>query len=363
MNSMKRPIKKTQPKHIIFNKLKSKDITLFTRQLATLLKAGIPLVDALGILTKSLSQITMSRLLKQIRSDLESGVPLSRAFAKYPQHFDNLYCALIAAGEQSGTLIVMLERLAYYKEKMASLRQKVQKALFYPAFVIAVALIVTIILLLWIVPQFEKLFNEFGAQLPVFTQLILSLSQSLQNHGASLLFIFPLIFIIKTIKNHNLRFRIFLDRVLLKVFIVGNVLYQSALARFCRTLATTFAVGVPLPEGLHSAAKAVDNTFLYLAIEKIIVDIKMGRQLQFAMQSVNIFPILMIQMIAVGEEAGRLDEMLNRIADFYDEAVDNKIATLSSLLEPIIMVILGVLIGSLIIAIYLPIFNMGQVVG
>jgi len=344
--------------------LRAKDITLLTRQLATLLKAGIPLMESLDLLNKGWSKNHRQGLLHIIKKDLESGLLLSQALAKYPRYFDVLYCALVAAGEQSGTLALMLERLASYKEKMALLKQKVQKSLLYPSLVIFIASVVTAILLLWIVPQFEQLFHDFGAQLPAFTRFILRLSSGLQTYGLLWVSLLTgILVILMLLKKHHKNTQLFFDKMALKLFIFGRIFYQSAIARFSRTLATTFSVGVPLPEGLHSAAKATNNYFMILMMEKMIVDVKRGLSLQRAMQASALFPDLALQMVSVGEESGKLSEMLHKIADFYDEAVDVRVATLGSLLEPIIMVILGVLMGSLVIAIYLPIFKMGQVVG
>ena len=361
------PTKVTKKAVSIFNrakKIKPKDIALFSRQLATMLKAGVPLVESFDIVSKGHTNPSLQTLLQDVKNDVESGASLAEALSKRPQYFDDLFCNLIAAGEQSGTLEIMLDRVATYKEKTESLKGKVKKALFYPIAVISVAIVVTLVLLIFVVPQFEQLFKNFGANLPVFTQFVLGLSRAIQNYWwVLILLIIGIVMGFNEARGKVVAFQEFVDKAVLKLYVVGDILYKSAIARFARTLSTTFAAGVPLLEGLSSVAGTSGNSVFRQAIEQIAIDVSTGQQLQLAMRSSRIFPHMVVQMVAIGEEAGSLDEMLNKVADFYEEEVDNKVDALSSLLEPAIIVILGVLVGGLVVAMYLPIFKMGSVVG
>lgn len=359
--------KRVQKKLTLFGgggkKITPGDIAVFSRQLATMLDSGVPLVQAFEIVGRGHEKPAMQDLLLSIKSDIEGGTSLSEALEKHPRHFDGLYCSLVQAGEQAGVLDTLLDKIATYKEKTESLKKKIKKAMFYPAAVIVVAIIVTIILLLFVVPQFESLFQGFGADLPVFTQFVLGLSESLQNHGLWMLLGLVVIVVgFVQVKNRSAKFREMLDRLALRMPIVGNILTKAAYARFARTLATMFAAGVPLVEALESVAGATGNIVYENGVYEIRDQVSSGQQLQLSMRSVDLFPNMMVQMVAIGEEAGSLDSMLSKVADFYEEEVDNAVDALSSLLEPLIMAVLGILIGGLVIAMYLPIFKLGSVV-
>lgn len=339
------------------------DIAVFSRQLATMLDSGVPLVQAFEIIGRGHEKPAMQDLLLGIKADIEGGTSLSEALAKHPLHFDALYCNLVQAGEQAGVLDTLLDKIATYKEKTESLKKKIKKALFYPAAVILVAFIVTAILLIFVVPQFESLFQGFGADLPVFTLFVLNLSNTLQDNGLFYLagLIGVVVAFIQT-KKRSRKFQEMLDRLALRLPVIGDILNKAAYARYARTLATMFAAGVPLVEALQSVAGATGNVVYENAVLGIRDEVASGQQLQLSMRSVNLFPNMMVQMVAIGEEAGSLDTMLDKVADFYEEEVDNAVDALSSLLEPLIMAVLGVLVGGLVIAMYLPIFKLGSVV-
>lgn len=339
------------------------DIAVFSRQLATMLDSGVPLVQAFEIIGRGHEKPAMQDLLLGIKADIEGGTSLSEALAKHPLHFDALYCNLVQAGEQAGVLDTLLDKIATYKEKTESLKKKIKKALFYPAAVILVAFIVTAILLIFVVPQFESLFQGFGADLPVFTLFVLNLSNTLQDNGLFYLagLIGVVVAFIQT-KKRSRKFQEMLDRLALRLPVIGDILNKAAYARYARTLATMFAAGVPLVEALQSVAGATGNVVYENAVLGIRDEVASGQQLQLSMRSVNLFPNMMVQMVAIGEEAGSLDTMLDKVADFYEEEVDNAVDALSSLLEPLIMAVLGILVGGLVIAMYLPIFKLGSVV-
>ena len=344
-------------------KITSKDIAVFARQLATMMTAGVPLVQAFEIIGRSHEKPLMQDLVLGIKADVESGTNLADSLEKQPKYFDDLFVNLVGAGEQSGTLETLLDKIATYKEKTEELKGKVKKALFYPAAVIVVAFIVSAILLIFVVPQFQDLFEGFGADLPVFTQMVISLSEFLQTYwwavfGGIGIAIFGFI----TAKKRSPALRRGLDILSLKIPIVGNILEKSAIARFARTLSTMFAAGVPLVEAMDSVAGATGNALFYEATMKMKDDVSTGTQLQQSMKQTGVFPNMVVQMVAIGEESGSLDEMLGKVADFYEEEVDNLVDGLSSLLEPLIMAVLGVMVGGLVIAMYLPIFKLGAVV-
>lgn len=339
------------------------DIAIFSRQLSTMLTAGIPLVQAFDIVGNGHDNPAVQRLVMNIKQDVESGASLAEALAKHPLHFDDLFVNLVMAGEQAGALETLLDKIATYKEKTEAIKKKVKKALFYPGAVMVVALIVTTILLIFVIPEFESLFQGFGADLPAFTRMIIDLSVFVRSNG---------IFIVMAVTGaiggyiyaykRNRKLREIQDRIALKLPIIGGILDKSAVARFARTLATMFAAGVPLVEALESVSGACGNIVYEIAVLQMRDEVATGQRLQHAMENTERFPNMVIQMIAVGEESGSLDEMASKVADFYEDDVDNAVDGLSSLLEPLIMAILGVLVGGLVIAMYLPIFKMGAVI-
>ena len=339
------------------------DIAIFSRQLSTMLTAGIPLVQAFDIVGSGHDNPAVQRLVLNIKQDVESGASLAEALAKHPLHFDDLFVNLVTAGEQAGALETLLDKIATYKEKTEAIKKKVKKALFYPGAVMVVALIVTTILLVFVIPEFESLFQGFGADLPAFTRMIIDLSVFVRSNG---------IFLVMAISGaiggyiyaykRNRKLREIQDRIALKLPIIGGILDKSAVARFARTLSTMFAAGVPLVEALESVSGACGNIVYEIAVLQIRDEVATGQRLQHAMENTERFPNMVIQMIAVGEESGSLDEMSGKVADFYEDDVDNAVDGLSSLLEPLIMAILGVLVGGLVIAMYLPIFKMGAVI-
>jgi type IV pilus assembly protein PilC len=344
-------------------KVKPEDIAVFSRQLATMLAAGIPLVQSFEIVGTGNDKPAMQKLILDIKGDVEGGTSLHEALAKHPLHFDDLFVNLVEAGEQAGALETLLDKIATYKEKTEALKKKVKKALFYPSAVMAVAIIVTIILLIFVIPQFESLFQGFGADLPAFTKFVIGMSRSLQDNGVYLgAVIGGAIYAFSYFYKRSKAMREYLDRVMLKLPIIGPILYKSAIARFSRTLSTMFAAGVPLVEALESVAGATGNIVFENAVMKMRDEVATGQRLQRAMENTGLFPNMVIQMIAVGEEAGALDAMSGKVATFYEAEVDNAVDSMSSLLEPLIMAILGVLVGGLVIAMYLPIFKLGAVV-
>jgi type IV pilus assembly protein PilC len=344
-------------------KVNAGDIAVFSRQLATMLAAGIPLVQAFEIVGNGNDKPAMQKLILDIKADVEGGTSLHEALAKHPLYFDDLYVNLVEAGEQAGALETLLDKIATYKEKTEALKKKVKKALFYPAAVMAVAIVVTCILLIFVIPQFESLFKGFGADLPAFTQFVIDLSRGLQENGLYVAVVVGAgIYTFFYFQKRSRKMREYLDRMMLKFPIIGPILYKSAIARFARTLSTMFAAGVPLVEALESVAGACGNIVFEDAVMKMRDEVATGQRLQRSMENTGLFPNMVIQMIAVGEEAGALDAMSGKVATFYEAEVDNAVDSMSSLLEPLIMAILGVLVGGLVIAMYLPIFKLGAVV-
>ncbi len=354
---------KKQSASIAGGKVTAGDIAVFSRQLATMLGAGIPLVQSFDIVGAGHEKASMQRLILDIKGDVEGGVSLHEALAKRPLHFDDLFVNLVEAGEQAGALESLLDKVATYKEKTEALKKKVKKALFYPTAVLAVAVIVTVILLVFVIPQFESLFKGFGADLPAFTQFVVNLSKFVQAKG---IFIAVVIgagaFAFVHTYKRSRKMRQNMDRMTLRVPIIGPIMRKAAIARFARTLSTMFAAGVPLVEAMESVAGATGNIVYEDATMAMRDEVATGTRLQRAMENTNLFPNMVVQMIAVGEEAGALDEMSGKVATFYEEEVDNAVDSMSSLLEPLIMAILGVLVGGLVIAMYLPIFKLGSVV-
>jgi len=340
------------------------DIAVFARQLATMLKAGVPLVQSFDIVGKGHDNASMEALLLGIKADIESGDTLAEALNKRPLYFDELFCNLVAAGEQAGVLETLLDKIASYKEKSESMKKKIKKALTYPIAVIVVAFVVTAILLIFVVPVFADMFKSFGADLPAFTKMVVSMSEWMQEWWYILVgTVVGTVYVFSYFKKRSRPFNHFLDKTLLKLPIVGIILHKSAVARFARTLATMSAAGVPLVEALESVAGACGNIIYSEAVLKMREEVATGQRLQFAMQQVDLWPNMVIQMVAIGEESGAMDSMLLKVADFFDEEVDNLVDNLSSLMEPIIMCILGILVGGLVVAMYLPIFKMGAAVG
>lgn len=344
-------------------KIKPGDIALFSRQLATMMKAGVPLVQGFDIVSASLENASMAQLLRKVRDDVAAGTSCADAMRKHPRHFDELFCNLVEAGEQSGALETMLDRVATYKEKTEALKSKIRKALNYPIAVVVVAIIVTGILLVKVVPQFAETFSSFGADLPAFTVFILELSSIAIAHWWKLLLgLIAAIWLYKAARQRSQSFTDCVDRLALKLPISGAIIAKSCYARFTRTLATTFAAGVPLVDALDSVAGATGNIVYSAATRSIRDDVSSGQQLNVAIRNTALFPAMIMQMIKIGEESGALDTMLDKCAAYYEAEVDNAIDGLTALLEPIIMSVLGTLIGGLMIAMYLPIFQLGQVV-
>ena len=339
------------------------DIAMFSRQLATMISAGIPLVQSFDIIGAGNENPAMQKLIFAIKAEVEGGSSLAKALAKHPLHFDDLYVNLVDAGEQAGALENLLDKVATYKEKTEAIKKKVKKALFYPAAVVIVAVIVTVILMIYVIPEFQNLFQGFGADLPAFTQFVINISNFVRHEGW-LIVVGLVIAVVGFLqaKKRSRALRHFLDRAILRIPIIGPILNKSAIARYARTLSTTFAAGVPLVEALDSVSGATGNIVYEMAVLKMRDEVATGQRLQRAMENTSLFPNMVIQMIAVGEESGALDEMSSKVADFYEEDVDNAVDSMSSLLEPLIMAVLGVLVGGLVIAMYLPIFKMGSVV-
>jgi type IV pilus assembly protein PilC len=344
-------------------KVNAGDIAIFSRQLSTMLAAGIPLVQAFEIVANGNEKAAMQRLILEIKADVEGGTSLHETLGKHPLYFDDLYVNLVEAGEQAGALESLLDKVATYKEKTEALKKKVKKALFYPAAVLAVAVIVTIVLLLFVIPQFEALYKGFGADLPAFTQAVINLSRFVQHDGVFIAIMLGLgVYAFIYFKKRSRAMREFLDRLSLKIPIIGPILNKAAIARYARTLSTMFSAGVPLVEALDSVAGATGNIVYEKAVLRMRDEVSTGQRLQRSMENTGLFPNMVNQMIAVGEESGSLDEMSAKVATFYEAEVDNAVDAMSSLLEPLIMVILGVLVGGLVIAMYLPIFKLGSVV-
>jgi type IV pilus assembly protein PilC len=344
-------------------KVNAADIAVFSRQLATMLTAGIPMVQSFDIVANGSEKPAMQKLVLDVKSDVEGGTSLHEALAKHPLYFDDLFVNLVEAGEQAGALESVLDKIATYKEKTEALKKKVKKALFYPAAVLAVAVIVTIILLVFVIPQFESLYKGFGADLPAFTQFVIRISQIVQHDGVYIAVVLAgAVWAFIYFKKRSKALREFLDRVALKLPIIGPILNKAAIARYARTLSTMFAAGVPLVEALDSVAGATGNIVYENAVHNMRDEVSTGQRLQRAMENTGLFPNMVNQMIAVGEESGSLDEMSGKVATFYEAEVDNAVDAMSSLLEPLIMVVLGVLVGGLVIAMYLPIFKLASVV-
>jgi type IV pilus assembly protein PilC len=344
-------------------KIRSGDIAVFSRQLATMMAAGVPMVQAFDIVGRGHENPSMQELILTIKADVEGGTSLADSLRKHPLYFDDLFVNLVRAGEHAGVLESLLDKIATYKEKTESIKGKIKKALFYPASVIAVAVIVTAIIMIFVIPQFEGLFKGFGADLPVFTKIVVSIAHVVQGWWwAMLLAAIAAVFMLNAIWKRSRGFRQTVDRILLKIPVIGMILHKSSIARFARTLSTMSAAGVPLVEALESVAGATGNVVYGDAVLRMREDVATGQSLQLAMRQRNIFPNMVIQMVSIGEESGDLDGMLGKVADFYEEQVDNAVDAMSSLMEPLIMVILGTLVGGLVIAMYLPIFKMGSAI-
>jgi len=344
-------------------KVTDKDITLFTRQLATMMKSGVPLLQSFDIVGKGHSNPAVSKLLLDIKTDVETGSSLNQAFRKYPLYFDNLFCNLVGAGEAAGILDTLLDRLATYKEKILAIKSKIKSALFYPTSIIVVAFIITAIIMIFVIPAFKSLFSSFGADLPTPTLIVMAISDYFVKYWYAIFGIigFSIWFFFYTWKRSQ-KMQAFMDRLMLKIPVLGPVIEKATIARWSRTLSTMFAAGVPLVESLDSVAGAAGNFVFYEATKQIQSEISSGTSLTVAMQNSRVFPSMVLQMVAIGEESGALDNMLSKVADFYEGEVDDAVEALSSLMEPVIMVVLGTLIGGLVIAMYLPIFKMGQAV-
>ena len=345
-------------------KITDKDITLFTRQLATMMKSGVPLLQAFDIVGKGHSNPAVAKLLGDIKADVETGSSLSASFRKYPLYFDNLFCNLVGAGEQAGILDTLLDRLATYKEKIQAIKGKIKSALIYPISIIVVAFIITAVIMIFVIPAFKELFSGFGADLPAPTVMVMAISDIFVEWWWAIFgsIGFGLWFFFYTWKRSE-QMQATMDRMMLKLPIFGEVIRKATIARFARTLSTMFAAGVPLVEALDSVAGATGNRVYYDATKKIQGEISTGTSLTVAMQNAGVFPNMVLQMTAIGEESGALDSMLSKVADFFEGEVDDAVEGLSSLMEPVIMVVLGTLIGGLVVAMYMPIFKMGQVVG
>ncbi|MFA9274818.1 MAG: type II secretion system F family protein [Candidatus Aquirickettsiella gammari] len=344
-------------------KITDKDITLFTRQLATMMKAGVPLLQSFDIVGKGHSNPSVSKLLLDIRADIETGTSLNQAFRKYPLYFDPLFCNLVGAGEQAGILEDLLTRLAVYKEKTLAIKAKIKSALTYPIAILTIAFIVTAVIMIWVVPAFKEVFKSFGADLPAPTLIVMGISDFVVANWYFIFGgIFGALYFFFQSWQRSLEMQRFMDRLLLQAPIFGEVIRKATIARWTRTLATMFAAGVPLVEALDSVGGASGNAVYLDATIKIQTEVTTGTSLTVAMQNAGVFPSMVTQMVAIGEESGALDGMLSKVADFYEEEVDEAVANLSSLMEPMIMAILGVIIGGLVVAMYLPIFKLGSVV-
>jgi type IV pilus assembly protein PilC len=344
-------------------KITDKDIALFTRQLATMMKAGVPLLQSFEIVGKGHANPSMSKLIMDLRGDIETGTSLNNAFRKYPLYFDPLFCNLVGAGEQAGILEELLTRLAIYKEKTIAIKAKIKSALMYPVSILAIAFIVTAVIMIWVVPAFKQVFESFGANLPTPTLVVMAISDFFVTWWY-LIFggLFGTLYFFFQSWRRSVKMQQTMDRLLLKAPIFGPVVRKATIARWTRTLATMFAAGVPLVEALDSVGGAAGNAVYLDATRKIQTEVSSGTSLTVAMQNANVFPPMVTQMVAIGEESGALDAMLGKVADFFEDEVDEAVAGLSSLMEPIIMVVLGVIIGGLVVAMYLPIFKLGSVV-
>ncbi|MBU0770830.1 MAG: type II secretion system F family protein [Gammaproteobacteria bacterium] len=342
-------------------KVTEKDITLFTRQLATMMKAGVPLLQAFDIVGKGAANRAVSKLLGDIRLEVESGSSLNQAFRKYPMHFDQLFCNLVSAGEQAGILDNLLDRLATYREKILAIKGKIKSALFYPISVIVVAIVITAVIMIFVIPEFKTVFSSFGADLPAPTLFVIAISDAFVEYswlifgGATAVFM-GFAYMLK----RSIPLQVAVDRLMLKLPVLGDIVRKATIARWARTLSTMFAAGVPLVEALDSVGGAAGNHIYKTATKQIQSEVSTGTSLTVAMQNTSVFPVMVVQMASIGEESGQLDAMLSKVADFYEQEVDDSVEAMSSLLEPFIMVILGTLIGGLVVAMYLPIFKVAQ---
>lgn len=344
------------------SKIVPRDITLFSRQLATMIKAGVPIVQAFSITIEGQTKVSMRDLLVDLRDQIAAGTPVAQAFRRHPKIFDELFCSLVEAGENSGTLETMLERVALYKERMEILKNKIKKALYYPVFVLLIGMGVSALLLIKVVPEFEKMFAGFGAELPAFTQLVVNMSRFMQEWWYLVLgALVAAVYLVITMRKRSPAFNLWMSRFTLRLPVIGELLHKSAVARFARTLATSFAAGVTLVDALEAAGKSSGNLVYNRHVQQIREDVSTGQQLNFAMRNGRLFPTMVNQMVAIGEESGALDTMLSKVADFYEEEVNMMVETMTSLLEPMVIVVLGVIVGGLVIAMYLPIFQMGDI--
>jgi len=325
------------------------------------MQAGVPMVQAFDIVGRGSENASMQDLLLSIKADIEGGTALATALSKHPLHFDDLFCNLVRAGEAAGVLEELLDKIDTYKEKMESIKGKIKKAMFYPAAIVIVAVLVTALIMMFVIPQFESLFTSFGSDLPAFTKVVVAMSRWLQEWWfLVILIVFAVIYLVGFVWKRSRKFRLFIDRALLKTPIIGVIVNKSSIARFARTTSTMFAAGVPMVEALESVAGATGNIVYSNAVLRMREDVATGQSLQLTMKQQELFPHMVIQMVAIGEESGSLEDMLSKVADFYEEEVDNMVDALSSLLEPLIMVVLGTLIGGLVVAMYLPIFHMAE---
>jgi type IV pilus assembly protein PilC len=344
-------------------KITEKDLALFSRQLSTMLKAGVPLMQAFDIVGRGHANPSMARLMNDIRMDVETGTSLNGAFRKYPLYFDPLFCNLVAAGEQAGILETLLDRLATYQEKTIALKGKIKKALFYPTAIILVAILVTAVIMIFVIPSFKSVFTSFGADLPAPTLVVIAMSDFFVAYWYIMFgLLFGGIYFILQAWRRSPKVQMVVDKALLKLPVLGEMLQKASIARWSRTLATTFAAGVPLVEALDSVGPSAGNYVYKEATKQIQTEVNIGTSLAQSMQNTGVFPNMAIQMTSIGEESGSLDSMLSKVADYYEREVDETVDALSSLMEPMIMVVLGVVIGGIVIAIYMPIFKLGQVV-
>lgn len=344
-------------------KITAGDIAVFSRQLATMMSSGVPLVQSFEIVGRGHENPSMQDLVLSIKASVESGTSLSESLAQHPLYFDALYCNLVHAGEQAGILETLLDKIATYKEKIEAIKGKIKKALFYPAAIIVVSFIITAILLIFVIPQFEEMFKSFGGDLPALTKMVIQMSVIFQEWWWAIFGALGAgVYAIVQVKRRSNAFNEMLDRTILKLPIIGDIITKATIARFARTLSTMFAAGMPLVEAMETVAHAAGNSVYTKAIMGMKDEVATGQQINITMKETGLFPNMVVQMLAIGEETGNVDSMLAKVADFYEEEVDNMVDGLSSLLEPLIMAVLGVLIGGLVIAMYLPIFKMGQVV-
>ncbi|MFV1996501.1 MAG: type II secretion system F family protein [Acidiferrobacterales bacterium] len=356
---------KRRPKALSFGKpkIKPKDIAVFTRQMATMLTAGLPVVQSFDIVAKGSENASMRDLIMKVKNDVESGTNLTEALGKHPLYFDSLYCSLVGAGEQAGILDTLLEKIATYKEKIENIKSKIKSAMAYPTAIVIVAFVITAILLIFVIPQFESLFADFGADLPALTKMVISMSKVFTEWWWAIFgSIIGAVMGFGYAYKRSIKMQHAMDRALLKAPVVGEIIRKATIARFARTLATMFAAGVPLVDALDSVAGAAGNAVYEKGTREIQAEVSTGTQLQIAMERVNLFPNMVVQMVAIGEEAGELDAMLSKVADIYEGEVDDAVDALSSLMEPIIMAFLGIVVGGMVVAMYLPIFKLASVV-